>query len=390
MARRFSRAPCSLASTIAGGRAVGDRHLGPDRAADAAGLRAAADARSPAISGRPAIGPGATRLATTGCPAPGCSRRSSACCGRRPTGAGTTAAMASMTAIGGRHVGFYGGVNYGFGYGGSGYEGGRWDNGQFAYNRTVNNFGSVRVTNVYEQQRNGHQQYPCQLQRRHRRPEGRSRPPRTRGRERASPAADRRADRSTSLRPPATRSSRRAATTAIRRSPPPRAPPNSRVRVWCALSAPPKVRPQPERRTRRRSIPSPRTRPRRTQRPHYVPLRSVQRTRRRQHVRSQRMRRPRVRPLHPSSMRLRGRRRFSMRRPSSMRLHGRRRFSMRHPSSMRLRGRHRFSMRLRGRRPRSRARRRRSRQPDRGYPWSRIGQFRCRLPAAEVQFQIYL
>ena len=51
----------------------------------------------------------------------------------------------------GPHVGFYGGVSYGFGYGGVGYEGGRWNNGVFAYNRTVNNFGSVRVTNVYSQ-----------------------------------------------------------------------------------------------------------------------------------------------------------------------------------------------------------------------------------------------
>src|SRR5271156_3629470 len=50
----------------------------------------------------------------------------------------------------GPHVGCYGGVNYGFGYGGVGYEGGRWDNGVFAYNRTVNNFGSVTITNVYE------------------------------------------------------------------------------------------------------------------------------------------------------------------------------------------------------------------------------------------------
>ncbi len=50
----------------------------------------------------------------------------------------------------GPQVGFYGGVNYGFGYGGSGYEGGRWDNGHFAYNQTVNNFGSTHVTNVYQ------------------------------------------------------------------------------------------------------------------------------------------------------------------------------------------------------------------------------------------------
>ena len=50
----------------------------------------------------------------------------------------------------GPHVGFYGGVNYGFGYGGVGYEGGRWENGAFAYNRTVNNFGGIGITNVYE------------------------------------------------------------------------------------------------------------------------------------------------------------------------------------------------------------------------------------------------
>ncbi|MGB8840992.1 MAG: YXWGXW repeat-containing protein, partial [Aliidongia sp.] len=50
----------------------------------------------------------------------------------------------------GTHVGFYGGIDYGFGYGGSGYEGGRWENGNFAYNRTVNNFGETHITNVYE------------------------------------------------------------------------------------------------------------------------------------------------------------------------------------------------------------------------------------------------
>jgi WXXGXW repeat (2 copies) len=51
----------------------------------------------------------------------------------------------------GPHVGFYGGVDYGFGYGGVGYLGGRWANGAFAYNRAVNNLGTVRVTNVYEE-----------------------------------------------------------------------------------------------------------------------------------------------------------------------------------------------------------------------------------------------
>ena len=51
----------------------------------------------------------------------------------------------------GPHVGFYGGVNYGFGYGGEGYGGGRWEGDHFAYNHTVNNFGGVHVTNVYNE-----------------------------------------------------------------------------------------------------------------------------------------------------------------------------------------------------------------------------------------------
>ncbi len=49
----------------------------------------------------------------------------------------------------GAHVGFYGGVNYGFGYGGIGFCGGEWHGGVFAYNSAVANFGGVHVTNVY-------------------------------------------------------------------------------------------------------------------------------------------------------------------------------------------------------------------------------------------------
>src|ERR1700760_1170525 len=49
----------------------------------------------------------------------------------------------------GPHVGFYGGVNYGFGYGGVGFEGGYWRGGAFFYNHSVANFGGVHVTNVY-------------------------------------------------------------------------------------------------------------------------------------------------------------------------------------------------------------------------------------------------
>jgi WXXGXW repeat (2 copies) len=51
----------------------------------------------------------------------------------------------------GREVGFYGGIDYGFGYTGEGYYGGRWDHGVFFYNRTVNNFTNARITNVYNQ-----------------------------------------------------------------------------------------------------------------------------------------------------------------------------------------------------------------------------------------------
>jgi WXXGXW repeat (2 copies) len=49
----------------------------------------------------------------------------------------------------GPHVGFYGGISYGFGYFGVGYQGGRWDNGHFFYNRSVNNVNVVNIHNVY-------------------------------------------------------------------------------------------------------------------------------------------------------------------------------------------------------------------------------------------------
>jgi hypothetical protein len=46
-------------------------------------------------------------------------------------------------------VGFYGGVNYGFGYTGVGFQGGYWHGGAFFYNRAVANFGTVNIVNVY-------------------------------------------------------------------------------------------------------------------------------------------------------------------------------------------------------------------------------------------------
>lgn len=49
----------------------------------------------------------------------------------------------------GPHVGFYGGIAYGFGYTGFGYQGGYWNGGHVFYNRTVNNITNVSVTNVY-------------------------------------------------------------------------------------------------------------------------------------------------------------------------------------------------------------------------------------------------
>lgn len=51
----------------------------------------------------------------------------------------------------GPHVGFYGGVPYGFGYTGFGYQGGYWNGGHVFYNRVVNNVTNVHITNVYQQ-----------------------------------------------------------------------------------------------------------------------------------------------------------------------------------------------------------------------------------------------
>jgi hypothetical protein len=49
----------------------------------------------------------------------------------------------------GPRVGFYGGINYGFGYFGNGFEGGRWDNGHFFYNRAVTRVNVTVIHNVY-------------------------------------------------------------------------------------------------------------------------------------------------------------------------------------------------------------------------------------------------
>ena len=48
-------------------------------------------------------------------------------------------------------VGFYGGVNYGFGYGGSGFDGGRWQGSRFSYNTAVSRVNTTVIHNTYNQ-----------------------------------------------------------------------------------------------------------------------------------------------------------------------------------------------------------------------------------------------
>ncbi|MFI4889930.1 MAG: hypothetical protein ACHQIL_05305 [Steroidobacterales bacterium] len=49
----------------------------------------------------------------------------------------------------GTQIGFYGGVDYGYGYGGRGFDGGYWQGGHLFYNRSVTNVGTTNITNVY-------------------------------------------------------------------------------------------------------------------------------------------------------------------------------------------------------------------------------------------------
>lgn len=48
-------------------------------------------------------------------------------------------------------VGYYGGINYGFGYTGEGYQGGYWRGHQFVYNRAVNDLGTADVASYANQ-----------------------------------------------------------------------------------------------------------------------------------------------------------------------------------------------------------------------------------------------
>jgi hypothetical protein len=49
----------------------------------------------------------------------------------------------------GPHIGFYGGINYGFGYTGVGFVGGGWRGGVFAYNTAVTNVNTTVIHNTY-------------------------------------------------------------------------------------------------------------------------------------------------------------------------------------------------------------------------------------------------
>jgi hypothetical protein len=49
-------------------------------------------------------------------------------------------------------VGFYGGINYGYGYFGNGFYGGRWEGGHFFYNDAVWHVDQAQVHNVYRDQ----------------------------------------------------------------------------------------------------------------------------------------------------------------------------------------------------------------------------------------------
>lgn len=49
----------------------------------------------------------------------------------------------------GPHVGFYGGINYGYGYTGVGFFGGEWRGREFVYNRSVTNINVTVVHNYY-------------------------------------------------------------------------------------------------------------------------------------------------------------------------------------------------------------------------------------------------
>jgi hypothetical protein len=56
----------------------------------------------------------------------------------------------------GQQVGYYGGINYGFGYNGTGFVGGRWVGNAFHYNSAVSHVDTGIIRNTYEESVNDH------------------------------------------------------------------------------------------------------------------------------------------------------------------------------------------------------------------------------------------
>ena len=129
------------------GEAIRGRSSRPAKRAAAARIRAAADAGARLSLDPRLLGLEQHRL-LLGTRRLVC-RRASVCCGLRPIGASRRRLPVPRRLLG-AHIGFYGGINYGFGYAGA-LAGGRWENGQFFYNRAVNNLGAAPVTRVYNQ-----------------------------------------------------------------------------------------------------------------------------------------------------------------------------------------------------------------------------------------------
>jgi len=56
----------------------------------------------------------------------------------------------------GRSVGYYGGIDYGYGYTGHGYHGGYWNRDRFYYNRSVNRIDSRYIRHFYDRRVDDH------------------------------------------------------------------------------------------------------------------------------------------------------------------------------------------------------------------------------------------
>ena len=85
----------------------------------------------------------------TGSRACGCLRREWVCFGHRRWWGWNNGVYAFNQGYWGPHVGFYGGVNYGYGYTGNGYWGGRWSGNNFQYNTAVTRVNKTVIHNTY-------------------------------------------------------------------------------------------------------------------------------------------------------------------------------------------------------------------------------------------------